>query len=248
MKAVKLTAIGILAVSGLTFFGDASAAEEKTRDVKAQIEFEVATDPVDPVDPIDPGTPVDPVDPVDPEKPIDPGTPGPLSLDYASSLNFGKQKITTDNEVYYAKPQSVKDSKGVAKDRPLYAQVTDGRGTLKGWSLSVSQKAQFKTDKGEELEGAIIRFENGEQASVSLAKAPSFVRSVTNVTGDLKGNSTKVMAAKEGEAGGTYVYRLGNDTTMKTSVGLEIPGDSVKKKAVYSTTLVWTLNDTPEPK
>ena len=247
MKVVKLTTVGMLAVSGLTFLGDVSA-EEKTRDVNAQIEFEVATDPVEPVDPIDPGKPVKPVDPIDPEKPVDPGTSGPLSLDYASSLNFGKQKITTDNEVYYAKAQSVEVSKGVFKDKPLYAQITDGRGTLKGWSLFVSQKSQFKTDKDEELEGAVIRFENGEQASVSLAKPPSFVRSITNVTGNLKGESTKVMAAKDGEAGGTYVYRLGNDITKEKSVALEIPGDTVKKKAVYSTTLVWTLSDTPEPK
>ncbi|WP_157456712.1 WxL domain-containing protein [Carnobacterium maltaromaticum] len=248
MKTVKLTAIGMLAINSLTLGGTAIAADEKTRDVQAQVEFVEATDPVDPVDPLNPEKPVKPVDPVDPEKPVDPGTSGPLSLDYASSLNFGKQKITTDNEIYYAKPQNVEVSKGVFEDKPLYAQITDGRGTLKGWTLSVSQKAQFKTDKGDELEGAVIRFTNGEQASVSLAKPPSVVKSVINVTGKLKGESSKVMAAKEGEAGGTYVYRLGNDKTKESSVALEIPGDTVKKKAIYSTTLIWTLNDTPEPK
>jgi hypothetical protein len=37
--------------------------------------------------------PVDPVDPTDPNGP-EPGTPGPLSIDYASSFDFGTQKIS----------------------------------------------------------------------------------------------------------------------------------------------------------
>lgn len=248
MKAIKLTSIGMVALSSLALGGTALAADEKTRDVQAQIEFAETTDPVEPVDPINPEKPVKPVDPIDPDKEIEPGTSGPLSLDYASSFNFGKQVIVTDDRTYYAKPQNVEVSKGVFEDKPLYAQVTDGRGTLKGWTLSVSQKAQFKTSDDDELKGAKIMFYNGEKATVSLAKPPSFVKSSANVSGDLNGGSVKIMAAKDGEAAGTFVYRLGNDKLKEESVALEVPGSTVKKKAVYSTTLVWTLNDTPEPK
>ena len=39
--------------------------------------------------------PVTPIDPVNPDKPVDEGSTGPLTLDYASSLNFGENIIST---------------------------------------------------------------------------------------------------------------------------------------------------------
>ncbi len=38
--------------------------------------------------------------------------------------------------------------------KPTYVQVTDKRGTLAGWKLTLSQPEQFKTATGEELVGA----------------------------------------------------------------------------------------------
>ena len=55
------------------------------------VEFTPSEEPTNPVDPTDPTNPVDPIDPTDPEGP-NPGTNGPLSIDYASSLDFGVQK------------------------------------------------------------------------------------------------------------------------------------------------------------
>ncbi|MEB5953235.1 WxL domain-containing protein, partial [Enterococcus innesii] len=66
------------------------------------ITFEADPNPTNPVDPTDPEKPVDPVDPTDPDGP-NPGTNGPLSIDYASSLDFGVNKISNKNEVYYAR-------------------------------------------------------------------------------------------------------------------------------------------------
>lgn len=202
-------------------------------------------EPTNPVDPTDPGTPVDPIDPIDPENPIEPGTKGPLSLDYASSFNFGEHKITSQDETYFAAHQVVKIGE-VLKDVPLYAQVTDGRGEYTGWSLGVKQNGQFKTEKGDILEGAQIKFLNAEAVNEEggNAVAPSKVSGTVDIVAD--GTTTHdVMEAKVDEGQGTWVYRMGDLTTMDESVALEVPGATTKKKAEYKTTLTWILNATP---
>ena len=72
------------------------------------VEFDPDEDPtrrtVDPVDP-DPNNPVNPWDPTTPDHKPNPGTDGPLSIDFASSIDFGKNKITNKDETYYANPQ-----------------------------------------------------------------------------------------------------------------------------------------------
>jgi len=98
------------------------------------ITFEPDKDPTKPVDPTDPTKPVDPVDPTKPDGPDD-GTEGPLSIDYASSFNFGTQKIITTDKDYYADIQTFKDG----TTGPNYVQVTDKRGSQAGWNLSVTQ-------------------------------------------------------------------------------------------------------------
>ena len=77
--------------------------------------------------------------PVNPDKPVDEGSTGPLTLDYASSLNFGENIISTKDEIYFASAQVLKDKNNVEKTGPLFAQITDNRGTLEGWTLSAKQ-------------------------------------------------------------------------------------------------------------
>ena len=68
-----------------------------------------------------------------------------LSLDFASSLSFGQQKISSTDEIYYAHGQKVLDGSGtVSGIVPNYAQVTDVRGTFAGWTLSVATDGQFR--------------------------------------------------------------------------------------------------------
>ena len=50
--------------------------------------------------------------------------------------------------------------------KPTYVQVTDKRGTLAGWKLTLSQPEQFKTATGEELVGAQLTFTKAEAASM----------------------------------------------------------------------------------
>ncbi|MEQ6357165.1 WxL domain-containing protein [Lysinibacillus sp. M3] len=208
----------------------------------AIIEFEAATDIITPpVDPTDPGTPVDPVDPTDPNGPK-PGTPGPLSIDYASSLDFGKQKITSTNQVYKAKAQKFK-KRG---DGPNYVQVTDNRGTEKGWSLQVKQNGQFKSASGNVLTGAEITFNNGSVNTASASPKPSIAKSTFSLKPDGTGVAENIMAAKAGEGSGTYVLAFGDDNTAADSIELSIPGATTKYAEKYSTTLTWTLADVPE--
>ncbi|MGO2266996.1 WxL domain-containing protein [Vagococcus salmoninarum] len=203
------------------------------------------TPPVHPVDPIDPENPIDPVDPIDPEKPVEPGTSGPLSLDFASSFNFGEQLIVPTDMTYYAAPQLAKDPANPGKfiERPLYAQVTDSRGTEAGWNLSVKQEKQFQaaTDN-RELNGAKIVFTNGQVNTVSESKNPSTV--TANL--ELVPGATQVLveaAVKEGV--GTTVYLLGDEKSMKESVMLNIPGKTTKIKDTYKTSLTWILSVLP---
>lgn len=69
----------------------AKAEEPKEYRSNGLVEFIPNVDPTEPVDPEnpDPEKPVKPIDPTDPEGP-NPGTQGPLSIDYASSFDFGK--------------------------------------------------------------------------------------------------------------------------------------------------------------
>lgn len=222
------------------------------RKTDAQVKFiedESPTDPTNPTDP-DPEKPVKPVDPTDPEKPIEPGTNGPLSLDYASILDFGEQLISVKDKVYYAKPQLLFGEDGIVDEAnpvPNYAQVTDKRGGEKGWALSVKQNGQFKAEKsGRELTGAEITFKNAVVDSVSTSKAPSIVKSSFSLKSDGTGVAENVMSAAKGEGFGTWVYRFGNDVTKAESIELSVPGATAKDTDTYKTTLTWTLTDIPE--
>lgn len=274
MKNMKIAALSTLLVSTVLLGSSvafaakdgATADNPAKRDTKAVVTFLENTDPEGPVDPIDPEIPVDPIDPVDPEVPVEPGTGGPLSLDYASSLNFGKHKISTQDQVYYANSQKVTDKEtGVTTEKPLYAQLTDKRAKndLTGWTLSVTQNGQFKTTGGDILTGAEIAFAQAESvtAAGNEGNAPSEVIDTLSL---VPGTDHKLMFAAEGEGSGTWIYRLGNESSIKMkteetlneagevvstevskdeAVTLSVPGSTTKvKDDVYQTTLTWKLS------
>lgn len=141
MKTIKLTTTSVLAVMALGAFASTASAQDVTYTTEGQVSYIPATKPTDPVDPSNPLVPVTPINPIDPTVPVIPGTPGPLSIDYISSFNFGEQEITSSDVTYHAAEQKFYNgTKG-----PNYVQVTDNRGTLAGWTLSVMQTAQFST-------------------------------------------------------------------------------------------------------
>lgn len=237
MKKLVTLSVLVLTTIGLT----ATPVAAATYDSNASVKFKAGTGITPPVDPTNPTDKVTPVDPLDPLKPVQPGTNGPLSIDYASSLYFGEQDITSSNETYYAVPQKLSDD----TERPNYVQVSDNRGTLAGWSLQVKQNGQFKTATNKELTGAQITFENAELATVSTATAPSVIKTSFTLGTDGTGVAENVIAAKAEEGAGTFVYRFGNDATKGDSIKLDVPGSTAKYAEEYTTTLTWTLTDVP---
>ncbi|MHC9531935.1 WxL domain-containing protein [Dellaglioa sp. L3N] len=201
----------------------------------------------DPVDPTDPTNPVTPVDPTDPKNPVEPGTAGPLSLDFASSLAFGEQIISGDNQVYKAKLQSVTDAADPdnAREVPNYVQVTDKRGTNAGWTLTVNEGAQFASS-GDALKGAELAIAAGKQTVAGKNAVDPTVDPTATQTAQVIGtDASTVMGAKADQGMGTWTDAFGKDAADAVdAVTLTVPGTSKKNAGdTYTTDLVWTLTD-----
>jgi len=219
------------------------------------------TPPVDPTNP-DPGEPVKPVDPIDPTDPGKPGTgtSGPLSLDFASSLNFGtNNKITANDVTYYANAQKIIGKDNKEKYVPNYVQITDNRGKNAGWTLTVKQEGQLsyftnaeKTDK-KELKGAEIKFSDPKVSGQTGTDAVA--PTATAIKLDPYGAESVVMSAEEGKGAGLWVNLWGkteemtddegNKVQKNKAVTLTVPGSTLKDAKQYSTKLTWNLSDVP---
>lgn len=232
MKKITILLTGILLSTAVLGSLSADAATYSSNGV---VNFEAETDPTPPVDPIDPdpNKPVDPVDPTDPTGPK-PGTPGPLSIDYASSFDFGTQKISTKTHTYYAALQTYKNG---APAGPNYVQVTDKTGVYSGWDLTVKQEEQFK--KGTtELTGAAMKLDKVKAKSIGGSIAPT-----TSTKLDLNpGDEHNVASANAGEGKGTWAFRFGeNETDAADAVSLKVPGTANAEIGKYATSLTWKL-------
>lgn len=200
----------------------------------------------------------EPEKPVDPENPGGgeggttdpqfPGTPGPLSLDYAPTLDFGTHDISGKNEVYNAKALTYEIG-GNSKIVDQFVQVTDKRaGDHKGWKVSVKQLGQFKDEKGNTLKGAKISFKNGKvDASEDVNVDGNKSVSTVDFEIDPEGSYSSVMTADTGNGFGTWITKWGEvkDDNTISNITLSVPGASVKNATTYNTTLTWSLSDTP---
>lgn len=228
-----------LSLGVITVFAEEGGAYES----KGVITFTPSVDPTDPVDPNDPSSPIKPIDPINPETEPTPGTKGPLSIDYASTLDFGTQKITSKDEVYMAKAQKYLTKDKQEKNGPNFVQVTDNRGTEAGWTLQVKQNGQFKTADSKELTGAEVVFKNGNVVTASASAKPT---GQAKITTDTDGSLQNVMAAKVGQGAGTFLHNWGTDAeTAAKSIELHVPGATTKYAKEYSTTFTWVLTDAP---
>ena len=251
MKLTKLITTSAIILTALSTASVALAADGGVYESNGSIEFvpfDGITPPVDPENP-DPNKPVQPIDPTNPDEKPNPGTAGPLSIDYASSLDFGKNKITNRDETYHANAVKLSDGRFVSN----YVQISDNRGSNAGWSLTVKQEGQLKneTAMNKELTGSVIKLVSPVAASVSEGiLAPK----VENITLDPTGEASMVMNAADGAGAGTWVDRFGTveevkegtETVQKNkAITLEIPGKTPKDAVKYTTKLTWTLTDTP---
>lgn len=243
MKKSQMILLSTMLLGGLFSTVSVAAADGGEYTSNGVINYVPNTETTDPVDPLDPEQPVTPVDPTNPDGKPNPGTNGPLSIDFASSLVFGEQKITSKTQTYYAAAQKYKDASDVEKEGPNFVQVSDNRGTETGWTLKVKQNAQFKTAEDQELTGAKITLSNGNVVTGSQSAKPT---GVATFSLDPSGSESLVMSAKNGEGAGTYLMDWGNSVdTAKNSIALEVPGSTTKYAKAYQTTFTWTLTDAP---
>ncbi|TLG78272.1 WxL domain-containing protein [Vagococcus zengguangii] len=252
MKKIYMSPIALLLFTAPVL---SLAEEEKTYPAKGEVEFipsTTVTPPVDPNEP-DPGKPVEPWNPTDPDGKPEPGTTGPLSIDYASSFDFGVHEIVNIDQTYFAKAQYFFNADGEGKDesttRPNYVQITDNRGTNAGWRLTVKQLAPFKNEDtiNKELTGAKVTLTNSKaDSNITLESQIPTVHDVTIEPGE----DYLVMDATIGQGVGTWVDRWEGLTTvdgeqLNTGVQLFVPGATPRDAVQYYTDFLWTLSDIP---
>lgn len=253
------TALAAMTVVPTIGFADETAPI--TYDSKGTVEFVAPTTPNKPLNPTTPD-PKNPVNPKNPDgTPSNPGTSGPITLDFASSFDFGKQEITSADKDYDASAQLLSDGKYV----PDYAQITDNRGTFAGWTLSVKELDNFHTSSNVNLKATQINFKDLNHATTNTLKTD--VSMPKGFTLNPAGDSVNIMSGAKAADGktngtsGTHIIRFGNDTDLKAdetqangekrantvdpSVTLHVPGTSDKMAQKYTTTLQWTLGETP---
>lgn len=256
MKIMKLISFSAATLTLLNTVGATVLAAEEPAEYKsgAGVEFIPNTDPTNPVDPEDPDPtkPVLPIDPLNPEGP-NPGTSGPLSLDYASSLDFGQNKITNSDKTYYAAAQGFSGGEIAGEFRGNYVQVSDNRGTSEGWTLSLKQEGQFSSESAEKykvLEGAQIAFASAKAESIAVGVTPPTVSDFSLVPDE----SIVVMQAAADAGDGTWIDYFGNAEVMtidgqevqkNKAISLSVPGKTPKEATKYVTELTWTLSDVP---
>lgn len=246
---IKLLVATLMSTGVFFGFGQVTSAALPAAqyDTSVNVHFIENDEIVEPVDPTNPGgDPVTPgEDPLDPD-PIEPGTPGPLSIDYASHLNFGEVKKSGNEATYYAKPVTITftDTEGVQQTgkRAPWVQVTDSRGTKTGWTLQVKQEAQLTHETGSQLNGAVIQLGKGiVNSASSIDGVQSFAISFQNFNA-----LYDVMGAQDGSGAGTFVNMFGvleNDEAK--DVTLTVPQDLKIEDGKYFTHLTWVLTDAP---
>lgn len=256
--AATVFLLSILVGSSQTAF--AAELDKKEYETNAIVQFTPDTTPTEPIDPVNPDTnnPVKPFDPTTPDNQPKPGTTGPLSIDFASSIDFGINKITSKDVTYFANPQFYWNADQTGADlttaRPNYVQISDKRGNNAGWTLTVKQNGQFSnaTTQNAELKSAQIKLVQGTAVTVAEGVTlPTTHEVILNPNGDL----SNVMTAAKGTGSGTWVDRFGavedveidGVTVQKnTGISLSIPQTTPIDAVKYETSLTWTLSEIPD--
>ncbi|MDT0111228.1 WxL domain-containing protein [Listeria booriae] len=244
MKKTTLVTLVTMSAALTTFLATntiANAAEVGSVDSQSQVQFT----------PQDSSTTNPPVNPLDPTQPLDPGTTnpgttGPLSIDYVSDFDFGIQEISGETKTYNAKLDSVKVD-GEDVDVPNNVQVSDNRGNNSGWHLTVAENGQLQDGTNRSLTGAQIAITKGT-ASTKPGTGIDAPTTASAITLNPDGTSAMVMNADADQGMGQWVDSFGANTTEAAdAVQLTVPGSSEKyADTAYTTTLTWTLSDTPE--
>jgi len=197
---------------------------------------------VPPLDPLNPEVEVNPEN-----QPEQPENPSVVSIDFVSQFNFGERGISAKDQEYFALPQRILTEEGVEPEtRPNYIQISDRRPASDrgGWTLSVRQTHQFRSEDGHELTGSKLSLLNGEMLGAQSTTSPGMVRS--NPTELVPGgDGVPLIIAGRNEGEGTWLYRFGDADTAGDSIRLEVPGSAAPRKTTYTTSLEWQLQAVP---
>nr|WP_245249259.1 WxL domain-containing protein [Vagococcus allomyrinae] len=246
-----------MALSGLI----TTTAEAQGTTSKGTVTFHSSDSETPPIDPEKPGEVVEPAEPII-------KTEGPLRLDLVPKFNFGAQAISKDDQTYFADAQLFKDE---TPARANYVQVTDNRGTVAGWELTVKQETQFSnsTTKNKELKGAVLSLDKqwanstmGQQLQPTIMKDAIEINQI--------GASYPIATAERGKGNGTWAIQFGSsgetegsESTLKPrlnadgsaltdpltnkptfkneAISLFVPGKTIKDPVKYTTVLTWTI-------
>ncbi|MGX6978672.1 WxL domain-containing protein [Vagococcus elongatus] len=236
MKKFVLVTISTLVLSSLVLAQPAKAAtSSKTTDGK--IEYVDGGLIIDP----DPDPEIPPV--VDP----DPDPEDNFEARLPEMLDFGKTKVHSGDKTFLALINNgdaieLKDREA-NKDKLKKGAVAvlDNTGEQKGWEVKVKQNTQFAAG-ADVLEGAVLSFTAGRTATQATGTLPSTITPEgTNVAFPLgtdgTGTELSLMKAEEGEGVGLTSFAI-------RDFQLTVPG-SVMKVNTYTTTLDWTVSNTP---
>lgn len=163
-------------------------------------------------------TETSPVDPEHPEKKVDPGdkytkTTGLLRFDMIPFLSFGSQEISSKDQEYEVNAQLFMDD---TEARPNYIQITDNRGSLAGWDVSVRQEIPFTNEAAENsvLKGAVLSFDN-QWVNSEMPEETSPVVMKDAIKIDSIGTSYPIVRADKGKGAGTWVVPFGSTGEVK---------------------------------
>ncbi|MBO0441174.1 WxL domain-containing protein [Candidatus Enterococcus ikei] len=241
-----------------------SQAENQTANQKGSVQFEASL------------IPPQVIDPEFPEKPVDPGEFTPqgeyLRLDFAPQLNFGRNKLSSQDQFYSVNAQLFH---GEQEARGNFVQVSDSRTTSAGWKLQVRQETAFTESKETGLIGAYLSLDKAwANSSMDQKYAPILGSEVVRI--DKVGTTYNLANAEKGTGQGTWTIAFGAseenenaiDPTLKPAVDehgspildpnfenkqvyknkavtLFVPGSVEKKQTKYQTVITWILSELP---
>lgn len=236
----KVTALMIVtAVSGSLVMGASSAfavvvdSTTSTNSVNFVAGGSDGEEPIGPLDPTNPDNP-NPASPIDPMDPDNPGTGhvGPLTINYASNIKFGEQKISGKDITYNG------------LNAAPFIQVTDIRGTGAGWNLSAKSTGFANADGKKVLKGAELSFKNGQVKAGSKNNI-----SVAPVTSNIvfsNAASQQVMNAKKEAGKGTWLNVWSGTDQSNENVQLKVLAGTAEADTEYTSTITWELADAPK--
>ncbi|MDF9825465.1 hypothetical protein M2475_001930 [Breznakia sp. PF5-3] len=213
---------------GMVMFGSIYTinAEDESTSTDATIAFTGGdTSPTSPVDPDNPDTPG-----------TNPGTnmEGPLSLDYVPALAFGTHEITGNVATYDL------------TDLKPYIQVTDKRGTGKGWKVSVSMTTFTNGDSSSSFSG-VLSFKNPEVKTTTGNTSTPPTASVATVTSGA-GEQKLVGTNADNQGMGTWITRwyptASATNNLNDAIQLTVNTGNATTDS-YTATVNWIISNAP---